>query len=181
MNKVIKIVSVFLSMLLVFSLCSACAVNQSYIQTKGAEKAEIAGNYTVFLYGANHYNDIATVAILAPTDGQYKFDIFAPDWAYRTEKGVAGKAAVAMADKFVSWHSSFARTQTSKILGPYGEVIGYEIRPLYMSTTFGKEDVMYVDYFLKENNRIEVHVHLYYDVEKKLQGDGADKDRGRGK
>jgi hypothetical protein len=86
-----------------------------------------------------------------------------------------------MADKFVSWHSSFVRTQTSKILAPSGEIIGYEIRPLYMLTTFGKEDVMYVDYLLKEHNRIEVHIHLDHDVEKKLYGDGANKVRDRHK
>ncbi len=181
MKKVIKIVSVFSGMLLVCLLCSACALNQTYIQTKSAGKAEITGNYTVFLYGANSYDDIATVAILAPTDGQYKFDIFAPDWEYRTVKGVAGKDAIAMADKFVSWHSSFVRTQTSKILAPSDEVIGYEIRPLYMSTTFGKEDVMYINYLLKDNHRIEVHVHLDYYVEKKLNSDWADKDSGRDK
>jgi hypothetical protein len=181
MKTIRKPVSLFFGMLLACFICSACAFNQSYIQTKGAEKAEITGNYTVFLYGAHHYNDIATVAILAPTDGPHKFDIFATDWAYRSVKGVAGKDAVAMADKFVSWHSSFVRTQTSKILAPSGEIIGYEIRPLYMLTTFGKEDVMYVDYLLKEHNRIEVHIHLDHDVEKKLYGDGADKVRDRHK
>ena len=140
---------------------------------KDASNSEITGSYTVFLYGANHYNDIATVAILVPTDGQYTFDIYAPDWAYRTVKGVPGKDAVAMAVSFVSWHPSFRRAQTAKILAPGGKVIGYEIRPLYMSTTFGKEDVMYIDYFLKDNNLIEVHVHLDPDIEKKfLGGDG---------
>ena len=181
MKTIRRPVSVFLGVVLTCFLCCACAYNQSYIQTKGAEQAEITGNYTVFLYGAHHYNDIATVAILAPTDGPYKFSIFATDWAYRTVKGVAGKDAVAMADKFVSWHPSYVRTQTSKILAPSGEVIGYEIRPLYMLTTFGKEDVMHVDYLPKENNRIEVHIHLDNDVEKKLYGDGADKVRARRK
>ena len=179
MKDIAKRISVALGIYLACLLCSACAVNQSYIQTKGANNSEIIGDYTVFLYGANNYNDIATVAILVPTDGHYKFEMFAPDWAYHTVKGVEGRDAVTMADKFVSWHSSVTRTQTSKILAPSGEVIGYEIRPLYMSTTFGREDVMYIDYFLKENNQIEVHVHLYYDVEKVLEGDGKERDHNK--
>jgi hypothetical protein len=42
-----------------------------------------------------------------------------------------------------------------------------------MSTTFGREDVMYIDYFLKDNNLIEVHVHLDPDIEKKFLSDGG--------
>src|SRR5512135_1208241 len=126
----------FLGIIAVCIMCSACALNRNYIQTKDARNSEITGSYTVFLYGANHADDIATVAILVPTDSRYTFDIYAPDWAFRTVKGVPGKDAVAMAESFVSWHSSVIRTQTAKILAPDGNVIGYEIRPLYMSTTF---------------------------------------------
>ena len=173
MNRVKKTGLVVFCILMACLLCSSCAYNQTYIQTKDASNAEITGSYTVFLYGANHYNDVATVAILVPTDGQYTFKIYAPDWAYRTVKGVHGKDAVAMAESFVRWHPSFRQTQTAKILAPSGKVIGYEIRPLYMSTTFGREDVMYIDYFLKDNNLIEVHVHLDPDIEKKFLSDGG--------
>ena len=175
MNTVKKMGPVVFGILLACLLSASCASNRAYIQTTDARNSDITGSYTVFLYGANHYNDIATVAILAPTDGQYAFDIYAPDWAYRTVKGVPGKNAVAMAESFVSWHSSVLRTQTAKILLPDGKIIGYEIRPLYMSTEFGRADVMYVDYFPKGNNRIEVHVHLYPDIEKKfISGGGRD-------
>jgi len=154
-------------------LLVGCAFNQTYIRTTGASDAEITGNYTVFLFGANHYEDIATAAILVPTDGKYHVDIYAPDWAYRVVKGVSGKDAVAMAKNFVSWHSSVLRTETARIVMPDGAVIGYEIRPLYMITTFGREDVMYINYFLKEGNKIEVHIHLYPDIERRLMtGDG---------
>jgi hypothetical protein len=173
MNTVKKTWSVVFGILLACLLSGSCAYNQAYIQTKDAPNSEITGSYTVFLYGANHYNDIATVAIMAPTDGLYTFDIYAPDWAFRTVKGVPGKDAVAVAESFVSWHSSVIRTQTAKILASDGKVIGYEIRPLYMSTTFGREDVMYIDYLLKDNNHIEVHVHLDPYIEKSfVTGDG---------
>jgi hypothetical protein len=179
MNTVKKTGPAVICILMACLLCSSCAYNQTYIQTKDASNSEITGSYTVFLYGANHYNDVATVAILVPTNGQYTFDIYAPDWAYRTVKGVHGKDAVAMAESFVSWHPSFRRTQTAKILAPGGKVIGYEIRPLYMFTTFGKEDVMYVNYFLQDNNKIEVHIHLDYAVEKAFMGGGDNRGNDR--
>lgn len=173
MKSIKTMAAVIFGILSACFLCASCAYNQSYIQTKDALNSEITGSYTVFLYGANHYNDIATVAILVPADGKYTFDIYAPDWAYRAVKGVPGKDAVAMAESFVRWHSSVLRTQTAKILAPDGKVIGYEIRPLYMSTTFGREDVMYIDYLPKDNNRIEVHVHLDPYIEKSFAtGDG---------
>src|SRR5208283_2776813 len=110
MKTVMKTSSVVSGMFVVFFLCCSCAFNQEYIKTKGAENSEITGSYTVFLYGANYSDDIVTVAILVPTDGRYAFDIYAPEWAYRTVKGVPGKDAVAMALSFVSWHPSFLQT-----------------------------------------------------------------------
>lgn len=172
---------VIVCILLAGFLCGSCAFNQTYIQTKNAEKAEIiemTGSYTALLFGANYAEDIATVAILAPTDGQYAFDIYAPDWTYRIVKGVSGKDAVAMAEKFVHWHSSYLRTQMSKIIAPGGKVIGYEIRPLYMSTTFGRTDVMDIGYFLRADNKIEVHVHLYDDVQMKFMGGDGGQNSG---
>ncbi|MGO9377956.1 MAG: hypothetical protein ACLPN1_09385 [Dissulfurispiraceae bacterium] len=177
MKTLMQTSSVVSCILFASFLCCSCAFNQTYIKTEGAENSDITGSYTVFLYGANYSDDIVTVAILVPTAGQYTFDIYAPEWAYRTVNGVPGKDAVAMALSFVSWHPSFLQTDTSRILSPSGKVIGYEIRPLYMSTTFGKEDVILVDYLLKDNNRIEVHIHLDYDIEKRLfvtGGDGQD-------
>jgi hypothetical protein len=154
-------------------LSGSCAYNRAYIQTKDASNNDITGSYTLYLYGANYYNDIATVAILVPTGSNYSFEIFAPEWAYRSVKGVPGKDAVAMAESFISWHPAFLRDQTAKIIAPEGNVIGYEIRPLYMSTDFGKEDVMRVDYMMKENNLVEVHVSLDPDIEKRfVTGDG---------
>ena len=81
MNRVKETGPVVFCILMACLLCSSCAYNQTYIQTKDASNSEITGSYTVFLYGANHYNDVATVAILVPTDSQYTFDIYAPDWA----------------------------------------------------------------------------------------------------
>ncbi len=163
--------------LVICLLCGACALNSSYLQTESARTSEITGTYSVILYGANHSDDIATVALLIPEGGQYTFDIYAPDFNYRTIKGMPAADAIKTAERFVSWHPDFARSQTSRILDGAGHVIGYEVRPLYRSTTFGMEDVMYVDYFLEANNKVVVHIHLNYQVEWKFMG-GADSREG---
>src|ERR1700690_3817323 len=82
------------------------------------------------LYGANHYSDIATVALLIPEGGQYTIDIFSPDFNYRTIKGLSVTDAVKEAEMFVDWHPEFARTQTSRIIDGNGQVVGYEVRAL---------------------------------------------------
>jgi hypothetical protein len=164
---------------LFFLLCSACALTQYSLRTQLAEKTGIKGTCTVILYGANHYNDIATVALIIPEGSRYFFDIFAPEFNYRTIKGVQAEDAVRMSENFVSWHSDFSRSQTSSISDAGGTTIGYEVRPLYRQTTFGMQDVMYVDYFLEGNNTVSVHVHLNYDVERKLMGGSDDRDGGQ--
>lgn len=176
MRPVDRLYVTFAGILLAALLCGACTLKQGYIRTQWAERAEITGNYTLILYGANHYNDIATVAFLVPEGGQYTFDIFAPDFNYRVLKGIPAKEALEMAEKFVSWHPSFLSSQTSKILDANGKVIGYEVRPLYKQVTFGRQDVMYVDYFPQDNNKVEVHITLYPDIEAKLRGGDGNRD-----
>ncbi|HTZ19049.1 MAG TPA: hypothetical protein VMB78_11495 [Dissulfurispiraceae bacterium] len=169
----------FAGALAVCLLCGACALNSSYLRTELADKSEIKGTCSVVLYGANYIDDIATVALIIPEGGQYTFDIFAPDFNYRTIKGVPAADAVKMAEKFVVRHPDFQGSQTSRILDVNGRVIGYEVRPLYRSTTFGTSDVMYVDYFLEDTNKVVVHIHLNIDVERKFMGgsDGHDSNR----
>ncbi|HMK60672.1 MAG TPA: hypothetical protein VK452_05945 [Dissulfurispiraceae bacterium] len=178
MKALLRIALSVLCFLLIFVCLVGCALNQNYIQTKDASDSEITGNYTVFLFGANHYEDIATAAMLVPTEGKYNLDIYAPEWAYRIRKDVSGKDAVAIAKDFVRWNPSSMRSRTARIVAPDGGTIGYEIRPLYMPTTYGREDVMYINYFLKNGNKVEVHIHLYPDVEQKIMTGGGRSDKG---
>lgn len=157
-------------------VCSACALNRNYLKTEWAEKSELTGFYTVIFYGANHYNDIATAAFLIPDDSPYKFDIYAPEFNYGVQKGVPAKEAFNMAGKFIRWHPAYIDYHFSKIFAADGKVAGYEMRPLYLSTVFGKQDVMYIDYFQRGTD-IEVHVKVDPDIEKRfVTGDGDGRD-----
>jgi hypothetical protein len=62
--------------------------------------------------------------------------------------------------------------QIGEILSKEGRTIGYEVRPLYDSTTFGVADVMTVTYSLKENGVVKVNINLIDKVLKQLNADG---------
>jgi hypothetical protein len=169
-----RLTLICLSLLL---LSAACAMYGKTLKSEWADKSELTGYYTVIFYGANHYNDIATAAFLIPEESPYKFDIFAPDFNYTVSQGVPAKDALEAAARFVKWHPAYMDSHLSRILDPNGKVIGYEMRPFYRSTEFGKEDVMIIDYF-QRGREIEVHVKVDPEIEKKfVTGDHSQNDQ----
>ena len=87
--------------------------------------SDLQGTVNLILYGANHANDLETIAILDKTGDGYEFEPFAPDFRYRIKKNIPAIEAVKEAEKFVSWHNSFQNMQFSKILNEKGIPIGY--------------------------------------------------------
>ena len=146
------------------------------LRTESAEVSAIKGSFTLILYGARFADDIETIVIFDIEGDQYHFEPFAPDFDYKIKKGVQAKEAFAEAEKFVSFHNSFWRSQLSRILDPNGNIIGYELRPLYNNFVYGRSDVMDVYYWLKEEGKIKVTIRLVPDVENSRKfpgGDGA--------
>jgi hypothetical protein len=151
--KVKNLIKIFLSILILFVvLLSACATT-GRLKTDEIRASDVKGEFSVILYGARYADDLENVAILdIEGDGYkgYKFEVFAPDFDYRIKTGVPAKEAVEMAERFVSFHSSFKRSQVSRIMDSHGNVIGYEFRPLYSPAEFGWFDVLDIDYWLKD-------------------------------
>ncbi|OGW22598.1 MAG: hypothetical protein A2Z82_08850 [Nitrospirae bacterium GWA2_46_11] len=160
----------FISILVLVFLAS-CVTNR-FIRTEPSEYKELAGNFTLILYGSRHLNDIETVVILDMEGDKYSFEPYAPEFDYKIKKGVPAKEALKEAEHFVSWHSSFHRTQLSRIIDEKGVAIGYEMRPLYYPLAFGVSDVLDV-YYIKEGDKITVRIKLIPSVERMLfDGDG---------
>ena len=136
-----------------------------------AQSSEVKGNYTVIYYGCNFLNDLETIAFLGMEDGGYDFEPYAPDFKYRVKKGLSAEEAIETAIKFVSCNTSFNRTQVSGILAPNGDTIGYEVRPLYLPFTYGVDDVLYVNYWLK-NGKVVINIRLVPSIEMMLQDGG---------
>ena len=140
--------------------------------TTKAQDSEAKGNYTVIYYGCNFNNDLETIAFLGREGGEYNFEPYAPDYKYRVKKGLSAEEAIATAIKFVNCNTSFSRVKVSSIIAPDGNTIGYEVRPLYMPFTYGVDDALYVNYWLK-NNKVVINVRLVPSIEMMLQDGGA--------
>ena len=137
-----------------------------------AQGSEIKGNYSVIYYGCNFFNDLETIAFLKKEGGQYNFEPYAPDFKYRVNKGLSAEEALGTALKFVGCNTSFSRAQVTSIVAPNGETIGYEVRPLYMSFTYGVDDVLDVDYWLKDS-KVLIYVRLLPSIEMMRQDGGG--------
>jgi hypothetical protein len=141
------------------------------LNTQAAQDSQVAGTYTVIFYGCNFLDDLETIAFLDKEGDQYTFEPFAPAFRYRVKKGMDAKDAVAEATRFVGCNTSFSRAQLSRIIGPDGDTLGYEVRPLYHSFTYGVDDVLYTDYRIK-GDKVVMTIRLVPSVEKMLEGSG---------
>ncbi|MGE5239288.1 MAG: hypothetical protein ACM3ON_10830 [Chloroflexota bacterium] len=161
-----------LSLLTLFSCATAPT-----LRTTGATSSEITGTYTLILFGGNYMEDLQTVAFLDKEGDQYTLAPYAPDWQYTVQKGVAAKDALAKAEQFVSINPSFRSVHLAKILDEKGGVIGYEVRPFYLSTTYGATDVLDVWYAL-QGTTVNIHIHLKEHVKTRIYtGTGQGKDK----
>jgi len=151
-----------------------CHAFQKALRTEEAKPDEIKGTFTLILYGGSFLDDLETIALLDSEGDQYILEPFVPDFDYRMKKGIPAQEAFKEAETFVNFHPSFWRSQLSRILDKEGKTIGYEVRPLYRSFTFGISDVLDVNYWLKAKGMIKVTIKLIPSIEKnKLPGGDA--------
>jgi hypothetical protein len=177
-NTVVCIFAFMVISVLTTSDSFAC---EKPLRTEEAKASEITGTYTLILYGGNYSDDLETIAILDREGDQYNFEPYAPDFDYRIKKGVPAKEALKEAEKFVSFHNSFWRSQISRIIDNKGNIIGYEVRPLYQPFTFGISDILDVYYWLKEGGGVKVLIRLKQSVERSRLPFGGKAGRGGGR
>ena len=137
----------------------------SYLKTEAANPAEVQGQFTLLLYGSSSRNDLANVAILDKEGDPYSFEIYAPDFSFTVQAGLSAEQALQEAERFVRRNIHFERSRLHRILSPAGAGIGYELRPLYSISTFGRDDILNVRYSIKER-KIVVHIELDPEIER---------------
>ncbi|MCX7794282.1 MAG: hypothetical protein N2257_07780 [Thermodesulfovibrionales bacterium] len=133
------------------------------MKTEEVREGKIFGTYTLLLHGNRFGGDIENIVIFDIESDKYTFEIFAPEFDYQIIKGLSGDEALKRAEDFVRRHILFKRSQLSKIFDNEGNLIGYELRPLYFSSAFMTDDVLDVDYRIKGDKvvvRIEVNPFL---------------------
>jgi len=159
--KTIKAAMIVILFALIFQSCAT----GKHLRTEQAADSEITGNYTLMLHGGRYSEDLENVAIFDKEGDPYTFEIAAREDNYTVQKGVPAKEALDVAKKFVSFHRSVRGTKLNRLVDKEGNIIGYELRPLYYQLEFGYSDILYTDYSVKDN-KIIVHIWLRYELER---------------
>jgi hypothetical protein len=146
-------------------LASCTAGN--YLRTEESGSIEMKKTYRLILYGSRFSDDRETIAILDKEGDAYEFIIYASADDYRIKKKVPGKKALEEAEHFVRFHHSFRRSLVSRILGPDGNTIGYEVKPLYHILDVGYSDVIDVHYRI-EGKTVITKIRLIPEAEDRL-------------
>jgi hypothetical protein len=151
------------------------------LRTVEASPSEVKGTFTLILYGGNYSDDLETMVLLDLEGDRYTLEPYAPDFDYRVKKGVPAEKALAEAEKFVSFHPAFWRTQLGKILDGKGNIIGFEFKPLYRPFIFGVSDILDVNYWPKESGKIRVIIKLIPPLDRlRIPGPGGGPGGGGG-
>jgi len=160
-----KIIYSFVFLLIIgfFIITSFSLAFAKFLETEKTKPEEVTGVFSLILYGGRHSNDLETVAIFDKEGDQYEFEPFAPEFDYKIKKDIPAGDALKEAKKFVSFHSSFWRSQLSRIIDEKGNMIGYELKPLYYPFVYGSDDVLEIYYRIKDG-KVIVHIRLMLDV-----------------
>jgi len=84
--------------------------------------------------------------------------------------GLTGQQALQTARRFIDFYAQHNTTGQRAITSPAGEVIGYELRPLYHPFVYGVSDVMDITYDHQSQGKVIVSVELLFHGEQQLRG-----------
>jgi len=137
------------------------------MKTEDVETFRIKGIFSLILYSGQWPDAIANVAFFDIEEDRISLKPYAPDFSYEVIRNLSADEALARAQAFVSQNSSFRRAAIAAIKDDYDRLIGYEMRPLYIQTTFGSENILDISYRQKDN-QIDIFIRLDPNVELRL-------------
>lgn len=146
--------SFLLTFLLLLMIINYSCAKGTYLKTESAPGIEGDKVLTVIFYGHEYLNNPVKAAILDIEGDEYTFEVKASGYEYSVERGVPVKEALKESQIFVSRHSYYLSSRFQKIVGGNGEIIGYELRPLYHSSAFGMSDILYLRYRIDDKKVI---------------------------
>ena len=154
------ILPAILTLLLTVSLSFAMG---QYLKTEKIPAIDVSGSVTLFLYSTG---DLRRTAILDIEGDDYTIEISESAHNYTVIKSLAAEQAVKEAAAFLS----SSRYRMIKILSDEGQVIAYELRPLYSVFRYGSSDILDVDYRLIEET-VTVTVEVKSNIKKRYYRD----------
>ncbi len=152
---------------------NACVPHQG-LRLEQAPADGLSGSFSLILFGCRYLDDPETVAILDREDDGYMIEPFSPEFNYRVEKGLSAEKALEQARRFINCHTSVNGARLSSIVDDKGVIFGYELRPLYFPLTYGVDDILLTDYWMR-GDRIIVRIGVIPSVERMIAGGSSDK------
>lgn len=144
-------------------------------QADPADPKELAGTYSVVLFDSGLGNGIQRIAVLDRDGDGFRFEPYAPEFEYRIIRGLSGQDALRRAQSYLAVTPELWKTQISSIRGTSGEVLGYEVRPLYERTAFGTDDVLDVAYRVR-GETVFIYMRLIESIERLFRSSGGSHD-----
>lgn len=151
--------AVYAACLFVFLFFASCTPGGVRLSVQGIDAVDAAGTYTAVLYGCNFNDDPESIAFLDREGDPYVMEPYAPSFNFRTVKGLGAKDAFDLAEGFLHCSTSLQGYQIRQISAPGAGVIGYEVRPLSYPFVYGADDMLTVDYWMKDG-RVTIFIRL---------------------
>lgn len=137
----------------------SCAAPGTRLSTSGIAERPAEVSYHLLLHGCNYGNDPNTIAFLWPSDQPYSFEPHSPAFLYRTHENLPWAEAMTKARDFIDCSPHFENARLRAIVGPQGQAIGYELRPLYTQPSpFRRADILQVSYYQLADGVIRVYI-----------------------
>lgn len=134
-----------------------------------AQPAEINGMFSLILFDSAWGGGIQRIAILDAEQDDVIIEPYVPVDEYRIIRHLPAADAYRQALAFLSLAPDFWSSQLTRISDARGTLLGYEVRPLFFRLTYGKPDVLDVNYRLK-GNTIYMHIRLIDEVDRRIRG-----------
>lgn len=168
-NKRVITAVVFLLLAMTMVAC----VPRMRLTPIAANPAEMAGMYTLLLYGCHYSSDVKNVAFFVLEGSKYPLDIYDLATSYKVKKGLTAEQAMALANSFVRCSTySVWQTKLRKIPDGSGGIVGYELRPSYLPYELGAVNVLNISYYL-QGGKVVTYIKLDRDVERDLEAPGG--------
>jgi hypothetical protein len=147
--------------MMIVLLLASCMRGKVLRTEPAGDGVDITGTYRVVLLGGVQPGDLAIIAFLDREGDAYT--IVPKDQAFvvRVSENQGAEEAVAAGIGFVNryWTYRYPNIRISRIVGPGGVAIGYEMRRFYKPFVFGIEDPLTIYYVLEESGKVRVVVH----------------------
>lgn len=133
---------------------------------------EIKGNFNLILYSNAFVNDPETFIIFDRADDKIKITPYAPEFKYKIFENLPDMDALKISKEILLNPTAVSFIKCSVIKGSSGDIIGYELKPLYFPWIFGILEPLETVY-KEDGDRIKIFIRLNPRVERQIYGGGT--------